>query len=340
MSQTKKSAVTTVITVFCIFAAIKYFFVPCMPFALGAAVAYASLRMAGKLGIRGKKAKKRVAALFSVVIYSAFISLAVLFGKMIYGQISGLYGAWLRGEGKISELIDTLRRMPEIISIKLFPGAPEDIGETLSSLIKSLTDETFSAVSSFLGRAAAFVPSVLFFSFVTILSGILFCLCRDEVSAFVSAYLPKLPDKKGLTEAVLKTVRSEMLISLLMFSMLYLGFSLAKIRYALAFAIITTVFDALPAVGTGLVLAPYAAIMFFTGSGRSGVILLVLWGLTTVARQIIEPKLIGGSCGVPSVVSLFFMYVCIKLFGAAGAVVSPLLITVVSVFAGEKRRRA
>ena len=137
----------------------------------------------------------------------------------------------------------------------------------------------------------------------------------------------------------MKTAKSELLISFLIFSVLYLGFSLARVRYSLALALITAIFDALPAIGTGIVIAPYAAVMFFTGERKTAIILLIIWAVTSLARQLTEPKLVGEGLGVPAVVSLFVMYACIKLFGAAGALVSPLFLTVASVYIGAGRER-
>ena len=108
-------------------------------------------------------------------------------------------------------------------------------------------------------------------------------------------------------------------------------------RFALAVALVPAIFDALPAIGTGIILVPYAAVTFFAGERKTAVILLVFWALTALARQITEPKLIGEGLGTPAVVSLFVMYACIKLFGAAGAFVSPLLLTVASVYIGAEK---
>lgn len=339
MAEEKKSAVTAIIGAFCMLVGIKYFFAPCAPFIIGFAVSTVSVKAVRKLGVKRKKAGKRLAAAFSVLIYSVSIALLALLGKLIYHQISELYIAWSRDEGKIIGLIKKLRLVPDFISEKLFPGFSEDAGETLSLIIKSLTEKLFSAFSSFLGKAAAQVPSALFFSVVAVFSGILFCFCYDSLPRFFGKYFPEGKLGRGMTAAVMKTAKSELLISFLIFSVLYLGFSLARVRYSLALALITAIFDALPAIGTGIVLAPYAAVMFFTGERKTAIILLIIWAVTSLARQLTEPKLVGEGLGVPAVVSLFVMYACIKLFGAAGALVSPLLLTLASVYIGAEKEK-
>ena len=337
MAEKKKSAVTAIIAAFCVYVGIKYFFAPCAPFIIGLAVSTVSVKATGRLGIKSKKARERLSAVFSVLIYSVSIALAALFGKLLYRQISGLYASWLRDEGKVIGLIKKLRLVPDFISGKLFPDFSGDVGEVLSSVIKSLMGKLFSGLSSFIGRAAAQVPSALLFLVVAVASGILFCFCYDSIPAFFGKYFPRGKGGREIAAAIFATVKSELLISFLIFSLLYLGFSLAKVRFALALALVTAIFDALPAIGTGIILVPYAAVTFFAGERKTAVILLVFWALTALARQITEPKLIGEGLGTPAVVSLFVMYACIKLFGAAGAFVSPLLLTVASVYIGAEK---
>ena len=83
MAEKKKSAVTAIIAAFCVYVGIKYFFAPCAPFIIGLAVSTVSVKATGRLGIKSKKERERLSAVFSVLIYSVSIALAALFGKLL-----------------------------------------------------------------------------------------------------------------------------------------------------------------------------------------------------------------------------------------------------------------
>ena len=256
---------------------------------------------------------------------------------MIYKQLSEMYYALRRDEGKISALLGKLKLLPDFISEKIFHGDDDETGEIILTLVKKLTDSVFSAVSSLLGKIAAEVPSILLFFFAAIFSGIMFCFGFDEISGLVKKYIPTGKIKTSAARAVWKTFCSEALIAFFMFSLLYLGFSVLGVRYSLALSVITAMLDALPAIGTGIVLAPYATISFLSGERKAALFLIILWGITALARQVLEPKLIGEGAGIPPVLSLFAMYAGIKLFGGVGAVFSPLAVSVIATVIKDKK---
>ncbi|GEM_PF-3891514 len=337
MPEATKSAVTVIFAACAVTLGMKIFFAPLAPFIFGFAVAFLSVKSAEKLGFHRSTAKKRISAFISVLIYAILIGIIALAGRMIYKQLSEMYYALRRDEGKISALLGKLKLLPDFISEKIFHGDDDETGEIILTLVKKLTDSVFSAVSSLLGKIAAEVPSILLFFFAAIFSGIMFCFGFDEISGLVKKYIPTGKIKTSAARAVWKTFCSEALIAFFMFSLLYLGFSVLGVRYSLALSVITAMLDALPAIGTGIVLAPYATISFLSGERKAALFLIILWGITALARQVLEPKLIGEGAGIPPVLSLFAMYAGIKLFGGVGAVFSPLAVSVIATVIKDKK---
>ena len=94
-------------------------------------------------------------------------------------------------------------------------------------------------------------------------------------------------------------IRAYGLIMCVTFLEMVLGLSILKLfgiyenGYIFAIALITAVIDIVPVLGTGTVLIPWAIWMFFSGDVAMGIGLLVIYGVITVVRQIVEPKLIG-----------------------------------------------
>jgi predicted PurR-regulated permease PerM len=54
-----------------------------------------------------------------------------------------------------------------------------------------------------------------------------------------------------------------------------------------------------------------------------GIALLVLYGIITVVRYMIEPKVVGQQLGIHPVLTLMSMFAGLKLIGAAGLILGP-----------------
>ena len=57
---------------------------------------------------------------------------------------------------------------------------------------------------------------------------------------------------------------------------------------------------------------------------------LILYGIITILRQFIEPKIIGKSLGLHPLISLISMYMGFRLFGVFGMITGPLTAMVIS----------
>ena len=66
-------------------------------------------------------------------------------------------------------------------------------------------------------------------------------------------------------------------------------------------------------------------ICLLLGQVRLGIGLLILYGATTLIRQVLEPKLIGDGLGLHPLVSLLSMYAGLRLFGVWGMILAPLV---------------
>lgn len=91
--------------------------------------------------------------------------------------------------------------------------------------------------------------------------------------------------------------------------------------------------DFLPFLGTGTVLIPWAIIRILTAQYRTAIGLLIIWGVGQLARQLIQPKIVGDSIGVPPLPTLFLLYIGYKLGGVLGMILAvPLGLLVYSLY--------
>jgi sporulation integral membrane protein YtvI len=130
----------------------------------------------------------------------------------------------------------------------------------------------------------------------------------------------------GYIKAILVLVTITGFISLI-------GLSILGVNYAHILAIIMALLDLLPIVGPGTVFIPWALWAFFSGSPGFGIGLLILYGIITVIRQILEPKVVGDSIGLHPLTTLISIYVGYTLLGIWGFILGPAVVITYKAFA-------
>ena len=88
--------------------------------------------------------------------------------------------------------------------------------------------------------------------------------------------------------------------------------------------------DALPVLGVGTVLIPWSLISILGGRGAFGACLIVLYGVISLARSVLEPRLVGAQLGLDPLATLIAVYLGYCIFGLAGMVLAPILLIVLT----------
>ena len=103
------------------------------------------------------------------------------------------------------------------------------------------------------------------------------------------------------------------------------GFLLLRIPNGLLWALVICLLDALPVLGTGVVLLPWALISFLQSDIPRAIGLAGLYASITLIRSTLEPKLVGRQLGLDPLVTLMALYTGYKLWGIGGMILAPLL---------------
>ncbi len=114
---------------------------------------------------------------------------------------------------------------------------------------------------------------------------------------------------------------------------LWLGFLILAVPYGVVLAVLIAMLDFLPMFGTGTALFPWALVKLLTGEPAFASGLILIYLLTQVVRQIIQPKIVGDSMGLPPLMTLFLLYLGFKLRGLSGMILAvPVGIVVLNLF--------
>lgn len=189
----------------------------------------------------------------------------------------------------------------------------ERLGDSLQSLVSS-------AISS--------LPSIALSAAVTVAAS--FCFAAGNAAEELTRLLPIAARDRvtgffvRLKRALLGWAKAYLLIFALTAAELTAGFLLLRVSYPLVVAVVIAAVDILPLIGAGAVLLPWAAVELVKGNVGLGVGLIALWATVTAIRQIAEPKIVGSSLGMPTIVALAASFVGLRLSGVGGALFFPL----------------
>ena len=142
-------------------------------------------------------------------------------------------------------------------------------------------------------------------------------------------YLPALGTAKTTLKGWLKAQLKLMGITWLIVS---IGLMAAGVPYGFLWAGLVAVVDAVPVLGTGTVLIPWALFLLLQGSTAQAVILLVTFVAAMLTRTALEPRLVGRQIGLDPLVTLAAFYVGFRLWGIPGMILCPLLAAVGKTF--------
>ena len=104
-----------------------------------------------------------------------------------------------------------------------------------------------------------------------------------------------------------------------------MGFS---IEFPLLIALGIGFVDALPILGSGTVMIPWAIICGLNGDIQLGIAIIILLVIMSVVRQFLEPRLVSKHIGVHPIFTLIAMYTGFKFIGVMGMLIGPIILII------------
>ena len=120
-------------------------------------------------------------------------------------------------------------------------------------------------------------------------------------------------------------VKAQLKLALLCFGILTVGFLVLGIPYAPVWGALIALVDAIPVLGTGTVLLPWAFVCLVQGNGLRALGLVVVCLVAMVSRSFLEPRLVGRQLGLDPLMTLVALYTGFRIWGVGGMLIAPLL---------------
>lgn len=347
---------------------VKYCFWLFFPFMFAFFIAIIVQKPSNYIVRKTKLKKGLTSTILTLLIYALIVFLVSMIGMKCVDAVRDLIDFIKSGISDLPSLIDNVKRwvidnssiLPDSLERRFVASATnwfdkirdKSAAEIASLIVDSAGDKKFS-LSAFstplsgLWSTAKHIPSVFIAIVVAIISSCFMAVDYDVVVKFIKRQLkPENEDKLSRSKRVVfksigKLLRSYATIILITGVEIFIGLnilSFAKIYTGgniIAISFIVAILDILPVIGTGTFMVPWAVYSLITGKIGLGIGLLVIYAVIYVVRQIIEPKLVGGSVGLPSFVTLMAMYIGTQLFGFIGLFLLPIIVIIVKLLNDE-----
>ncbi len=300
-----------------------------MPFVIGWVIAAIAAPLVNLLEQKLKIVRKLGSALIIIAVLAGIVFLVYLLASTLRKEVQTLiwdmpsmYQDLEAGFQEIGEGMQGLhKRLPKGIG-EAFSGLLSNLDKQAGSIVGNISTPTVTAA----GKFAKKIPSILVAIIVTFISAYFFIADRDEVLHFAKRITPEPIVRRmtmisdNLKYAVGGYFKAQFKIMAVVFLLLSAGFLIMGLNFTFLLAILIAFLDFLPFFGTGTALLPWAIYKFLVGNYKMAVGLLVLYGVTQLVRQLIQPKLVGDSIGMNPLLTLVFLYIGYKAGGIFGMI--------------------
>ncbi|MCD7807433.1 MAG: AI-2E family transporter [Lachnospiraceae bacterium] len=290
---------------------------------------------------------KRKASMIVVIVLVIGLVVLALYGlcslliNMLGSFLYDLPELWNELLQDSSELEDVLQKLlfflPEeqVLAVLNFLSSSSDtVGSALNSLSSFLLDKAAGIAASAAGQLGNVFISVI----MCLVAVFFFVLDRD----WLGRGMARLPwnirhgvevIRNSIAHSIGGYFKAQLQIEVWIYLLLTVCLGLLRVRYFPLAAFGIAILDMLPVFGTTVILAPWAVICLLNGEIVKGVCLIALTALAQLVRQMIQPKYVGESLGMPPIPTLFLLYAGYRLGGVTGMIVAvPLGILAVALY--------
>ena len=273
-------------------------------------------------------------------------------GVVLWFFCQVLWGELLRLVRQLPELLHQIQPSLEQLRASLEAmarRAPDSLSQPLIRWIgelfaggAGLLESVYGFLSGLVSGVVTGVPRLFLGTVTTVIAAYMTSAALPQVKAWLRRHLPAVWQEwlrrvRDRSRAVFGGwCRAQAKLILLVFGILTLGFWILGVEFPLLFGGLIAVLDALPILGTGTVLIPWALISFLQERSGLGFGLLALYGVASISRSALEPQLVGKQLGLHPLLTLMAFYAGYRLLGLAGMILFPLAATVAAQLSAPK----
>lgn len=302
-----------------------------MPFVIGWVIAMIANPLVHFLEKRLRVVRKHSSMVIVVLVLGLVIGLIYLFFSKLINEVVQLIRdlpeiyelAKVEVQLAIDRISHLFRYLPAGVQ-NFFNQFGENVGQYVGGLVQTIASPTVTMA----GNVAKQIPGMLVGFIIIVMSSYFFIVERNSIMAGISRITPEWVKQyiRFLKGDVRKLIGGYFLaqfrIMFVVAIVLAIGFLVLGVQYSIFLAAVIAFLDFLPVLGTGTILGPWAVIKLLSGEYAFAAGLILLYLLTQVVRQVIQPKIVGDTMGLAPLTTLFLLYIGFKAGGLAGMILA------------------
>jgi sporulation integral membrane protein YtvI len=288
---------------------------------------------------KGRINRLTASTISSTAFTAVLLGLAALIGMKVVAELTAFMSNVPSYLTSANDFLKQLIERAQSFSSGGSDPVPGQLESWLSKAVQVIGNLSQSA-STYLVSFASGIPNFFIFFIVFLVAVYLFTLSLPMMKlSFLSLFEEKSRMQmeqvlESLRKSVFGFLRAQVFLSVITYTICFVGLILIGTGYPLAISLLIVVVDILPVLGTGSVIVPWAAYQLAVGNTYIGIGLLLLFVVITVVRRIVEPKILGDAVGIGALSALISLYVGYELVGVVGVFLGPI---VVIVFTASRR---
>jgi sporulation integral membrane protein YtvI len=219
----------------------------------------------------------------------------------------------------------------ETVYLQIPPSYAAPINKSISGLVDSIAN-SFSSIPTLFGKIVVVVPEMIIIIVIALVATYFMAkgtprYVKQMIAIFPEEWHMNLEELgKDFSKAFMGFVRAEIIVCLVSLVLSIAGLLILHTKYAIMMGTVTGIFGILPVLGVGIVLVPWAFLAFLTGKTFLAVGLLILTGVVSIIRHVIEPKILGDNVGLDPLLVLVSMYIGLAATGLIGLFLGPFVL--------------
>ncbi|MDO4539991.1 MAG: sporulation integral membrane protein YtvI [Syntrophomonadaceae bacterium] len=216
--------------------------------------------------------------------------------------------------------------------------APAVVSDALQESLLKLSTMAENAVNVLLNAMMQFLsalPGLAIFVMIVMVASFFFIKDREAVRNFLLNMLPEASRDTtreiivNLFDKLFGFIRAYMTLVGITAILTMVGLKILGVEQVLTLGLLIGIADILPILGPGLIYIPWIVWAAVTGDTGMAIGLAVLYVIISAVRQFLEPKVVGDNIGLHPLATLIALYVGLRLGGAVGMLLGPVVIVVV-----------
>ncbi len=322
----------------CVWLGLKYLLPVALPFLLGAGLALASEPLVGRMAGR---LPRGISAGFGVTVTLGAVAVLVYFiGAIAFAQLKKL-AAFMPD---LQNAATQATQLAQDFFIQLSDRAPDGVRPMLQRTVLDFFDngtmllqQLTQHIPGFVGTTLSRVGDGAIGVGTGVLSAFLISARLPELREKLKSKIKAYPALSRLKRGLGGWLKAQLKLTALTGGILLVGFLVLRIPHAPMWAALVALVDAVPILGTGTVLIPWALISFLKKQTLQGIGLLCIYGAALLTRTVLEPRLVGKQLGLDPLLTLMTLYLGYRFWGILGMLLAPILASLAAnLFSKEK----